>query len=290
MNILTFDIEDWYHILHKYPSDILEKWSSYEDRVHIGTDKILEVLLENNVKATFFVLGYVAKKHPQIIKKIHDYGFEIGAHSDMHKVAYQQSSKEFKADLVTCIKRIEDITSEKVVSYRAPGFSVKKENVWVFDILKELGIKYDASIFPAARDDGGFINFKESQPVKLKFNNHELKEFPMSTNSFLGTRFTTTGGGYFRFFPYSLIRFLVEKSDYTMTYFHPRDFDPNQPILEGLSLKRKFKSYYNLSGAYSKFKQLVKDFNFIDIKQADKLIDWEKAPIVSIDKDGNCFK
>ena len=112
----------------------------------------------------------------------------------------------------------------------------------------------------------------------------------MSTNSFLGTRFTTTGGGYFRFFPYSLIRFLVEKSDYTMTYFHPRDFDPNQPILEGLSLKRKFKSYYNLSGAYSKFKQLVKDFNFIDIKQADKLIDWEKAPIVSIDKDGNCFK
>tara|TARA_Y100001954_G_scaffold90638_1_gene99223 strand:- start:17 stop:889 length:873 start_codon:yes stop_codon:yes gene_type:complete len=290
MNILTFDIEDWYHILHKYPSDILEKWNGYEDRVHIGTDKILEVLLENNIKATFFVLGYIAKKHPQIIKKIHDHGFEIGAHSDMHKVAYHQSSKEYKTDLVTCIKRLEDITSEKVVSYRAPGFSVRKENVWVFDILMELGIKYDASIFPAMREDGGFINFKESQPVKLKFNNHELKEFPMSMNSFFGTRFTTTGGGYFRFFPYSLIRALVEKSEYTMTYFHPRDFDPNQPVLEGLSLKRKFKSYYNLSGAYSKFKQLVKDFNFIDIRQADKLIDWEKAPIVNIDKDGNCFK
>ena len=290
MNILTFDIEDWYHILHKYPSDILEKWNAYEDRVHIGTDKIIEVLLENNVKATFFVLGYVAKKHPQIIKKIHDYGFEIGAHSDMHKVAYHQSFKEYKTDLKTCIKRLEDITSEKVVSYRAPGFSVRKENVWVFDILMELGIKYDASIFPAIREDGGFMNFKESQPVKLKFNNHELKEFPMSMNSFLGTRFTTTGGGYFRFFPYSLTRALVEKSEYTMTYFHPRDFDPNQPVLEGLSFKRKFKSYYNLSGAYSKFKQLVKDFNFIDIRQADKLIDWEKAPIVSIDKDGNCFK
>ena len=290
MNILTFDIEDWYHILHKYPSDILEKWNAYEDRVHIGTDKILQVLLENNIKATFFVLGYVAKKHPQIIKKIHDYGFEIGAHSEMHKVAYHQSSKEYKTDLVTCIKRLEDITSEKVVSYRAPGFSVKKENVWVFDILMELGIKYDASIFPAMREDGGFINFNESQPVKLKFNNHELKEFPMSMNSFLGTRFTTTGGGYFRFFPYSLIRSLVEKSEYTMTYFHPRDFDPNQPVLEGLSLKRKFKSYYNLSGAYSKFKKLVQDFNFIDIRQADKLIDWDKAPIVNIDKEGNCFK
>ena len=104
--------------------------------------------------------------------------------------------------------------------------------------------------FLLLREDGGFLNFKESQPVKLKFNNHELKEFPMSMNSVLGTRFTTTGGGYFRFFPYSLIKVLVEKSHYTMTYFHPRDFDPNQPILEGLSLKRKFKSYYNLSKAF----------------------------------------
>ena len=289
MNILTFDIEDWYHILHKYPNDILEKWKMYEDRVHIGTDKILEALLENNVKATFFALGYIAEKHPEIIKKIHDHGFEIGAHSDMHKVAYQQSPKEYKTDLETCIKRLEDITSEKVVSYRAPGFSVKKDNVWVFDILNDLGIKYDASIFPAAREDGGFINFKESRPVKLKFNECEIKEFPMSMNSFLRYRFTTTGGGYFRFFPYSLIKILVKKSNYTMTYFHPRDFDPNQPVLDGLSLKRRFKSYYNLSGSYPKFKKLLKDFNFIDIRQADKLIDWAKAPLVKIDKNGNCF-
>lgn len=288
MNILTFDIEDWYHILHKYPSDILEKWSSYEDRVHVGTEKILEVLLENNVKATFFVLGYIAEKHPEIIKKIHDYGFEIGAHSDMHKVAFQQTPKEFKTDLQTCIDRLEEITSEKVISYRAPGFSVKKENVWVFDILHDLGIQYDASIFPAMREDGGFINFKESGPVKLRFNNNEIKEFPMSTNSIFGNRFTTTGGGYFRFFPYSIIKNLVKKSDYTMTYFHPRDFDPNQPMLDGLSLKRKFKSYYNLSGAYPKFKKLIRDFNFIDIREADKIINWEEMPIVEIDNQGNC--
>lgn len=289
MNILTFDIEDWYHILHKYPSNILNKWSSYEDRVNVGTDKILEVLLENNVKATFFVLGYIAEKHPHIIKKIHDYGFEIGAHSDMHKIAFQQTPDEFKSDLQTCINRLEDITSEKVLSYRAPGFSVKKENVWVFDILHELGIQYDASIFPAVREDGGFINFKESGPVKLKFNNNEIKEFPMSTNSFLGNRFTTTGGGYFRFFPYSLIHRLIKNTDYTMTYFHPRDFDPDQPMLDGLSLKRKFKSYYNLSGAYPKFKKLIRDFDFIDIRQADKQINWDKFPIVHIDKEGNCL-
>ena len=288
MNILTFDIEDWYHILHKYPSNILEKWNSYEDRVHVGTDKILEVLLENNVKATFFVLGYIAEKHPEIIKKIHDYGFEIGAHSDMHKVAFQQTPEEFKTDLRTCINRLEDITTEKVVSYRAPGFSVKKQNIWVFEILHDLGIKYDASIFPAVRENGGFINFKESGPLKLSFNNNEIKEFPMSTNSIFGNRFTTTGGGYFRFFPYSIIKILIKKSDYTMTYFHPRDFDPDQPMLDGLSLKRKFKSYYNLSGAYPKFKRLIRDFNFVDIRAADKIINWEDMPIVDINNQGNC--
>ena len=288
MNILTFDIEDWYHILHKYPSDILEKWNSYEDRVHVGTDKILEVLLQNNVKATFFVLGYIAEKHPEIIKKIHDYGFEVGAHSDMHKVAFHQTPQAFKTDLQTCINRLEDITSKQVVSYRAPGFSVKKENVWVFDILHELGIQYDASVFPAWRENGGFINFKESGPVKLRFNNKEIKEFPMSTNSFFGNKFTTTGGGYFRFYPYGMIKSLIKKSDYTMTYFHPRDFDPDQPMLDGLSLKRKFKSYYNLSGAYSKFKKLIQDFNFVDISEADKIINWENMPIVYIDNQGNC--
>ena len=184
---------------------------------------------------------------------------------------------------------ITDIISEKVLSYRAPGFSVTQKNIWVYDILNELGIKYDASIFPARRENGGFRNFNVKGPVKLKFNNYEIKEFPMSTNSFLGNRFTTTGGGYFRFFPYFVIRNLVQTSQYTMTYFHPRDFDEDQPMLPGLSLKRKFKSYYNISGAYQKFYKLIKDFKFIDIRKANKLIDWNKVPVVQIDNEGNCI-
>ena len=289
MNILTFDIEDWYHIIHKYPNDILKKWNSYEDRVHIGTEKILEVLLENNIKATFFVLGYIAEKHPKIVEKIHNYGFEIGAHSHLHKAAFDQNPREFREDLNTCVNTLEDIISDKVLSYRAPGFSVTKKNIWVYDILNELGIKYDASIFPAHRENGGFRNFNAKGPAKLKFNNYEIKEFPMSTSSFLGTRFTSTGGGYFRFFPYFVIRSLVQTSQYTMTYFHPRDFDEDQPMLEGLSLKRKFKSYYNISGAYQKFYKLIKDFKFIDIRQANKLIDWNQVPVVQIDSEGNCI-
>jgi len=288
MKILTFDIEDWFHIIQKYPDDILDKWSNYEVRIHEGMDRIFELLLDNNIKATFFCLGYIARKHPEIIKKITKYGFEVAAHSDMHRVVFTQTKKEFQEDLQTCISRLENITGKKVISYRAPGFSLKASNVWVFDILHELGIEYDASIFPAKREDGGFMNFKEIGPSIIKYNGHSIREFPMSTNSFLGTRFTSTGGGYFRFFPYRLIRKLINKSDYTMTYFHPRDFDSKQPMLDGLSLKRKFKSYYNLDTAYIKLKQLIYDFDFIDIQTAAKQIDWENVPIINIDEKGNC--
>ncbi len=283
MNILTFDIEDWYHILQKYPDDILNKWDKYEDRINLGLDKIINSLLEHNISATFFVLGYIADKHPNIVKKIHQHGFEIAAHSYMHKVAYHQTKDQFENDLNRCIKSLESITGQKVISYRAPGFSVKKNNVWVFDVLAEHGIKNDASIFPALREDGGFISFNYSEPVILKRQDYMIKEFPMSVNRFLGLRFTATGGGYFRFFPYKFIHNIVKRSKYTMTYFHPRDFDPDQPMLEGLSLKRKFKSYYNLSKAYPKYQRLIKDFDFIDISEASKIINWDKAPVVNLD-------
>ena len=210
-------------------------------------DRIFKVLDDNDLKATFFVVGYIARKHPEVVKRIHDLGYEVAAHSDMHKVAYKQSREEYRKDLSNCINSLQDITGTKIVSYRAPGFSITKQNVWAFDILNELGIKYDSSIFPAYREDGGFDNFRESRPLLIKYNGIKIKEFPMSINTFFGKRFTVTGGGYFRFFPYRLMKKMVRASDYTMTYFHPRDFDAKQPMLEGLSLKRKFKSYYNLS-------------------------------------------
>lgn len=282
MKILTFDIEDWFHIIQKYPDNILERWSNYEVRIHNGMDRIFKILDDNNLKATFFILGYIARKHPEIVKQIHDLGYEVGAHSDMHKAAYRQTRKEYTQDLTDCINSLENITGEKVVSYRAPGFSIKKENVWVFDVLHELGVKYDASIFPATREDGGFDDFSESIPAIIKYNGIQIKEFPMSVNTVFGHKFTVTGGGYFRSFPYRLMRKLITNADYTMTYFHPRDFDPKQPMLEGLSLKRKFKSYYNLSKSYIKLKQLVYDFDFIDMREANTLIDWKNAPIVDL--------
>jgi len=282
MKILTFDIEDWFHILHKYPDNILDKWGSYEVRIHNNMDKIFQILSDNDVKATFFVIGYIARKHPEIIKRIHELGYEVAAHSDMHQVAHLQSRDEFKQDLFECVNSIQNITGEKVITYRAPGFSIKKQNVWAFEILKELGIEYDASIFPAQREDGGFTNFSECTPLIIKYKGMFMKEFPMSVDSFLGNKFVATGGGYFRFFPYWMIKKIVANADYTMTYFHPRDFDPNQPMLNGLSLKRKFKSYYNLSSTYPKLRKLVNDFDFIDMREASQLVDWNNVPIVDL--------
>ena len=282
MKILTFDIEDWFHIIQKYPDNILEKWDNYEVRIHNGMDRIFKVLDDNDIKATFFIVGYIARKHPEIVKRIHDLGYEIAAHSDMHKTAYHQTRAEYKQDLSDCINSLESITGEKVVSYRAPGFSIKKKNIWAFEVLNELGIKYDASIFPAKREDGGFDDFSESRPSIIKYKGMKINEFPISTNTFLGKRFTVTGGGYFRAFPYRFMKNMIKNSDYTMTYFHPRDFDFHQPMLEGLSLKRKFKSYYNLSKSYSKLKQMVYDFDFIDMREASKLVDWNNVPIVDL--------
>ena len=180
--------------------------------------------------------------------------------------------------LISCIDSLQNITGQKVVSYRAPGFSIKKQNVWAFEVLHELGIKYDASIFPATREDGGFDDFSESTPSIIRYNGAQIKEFPMSINNFLGRKFTVTGGGYFRFFPYRLIRRIIADSNYTMTYFHPRDFDVEQPIIKDLGLIRKFKSYYGLGSAQDKLEKLLKDFEFIDVRTAVNNINWSMKP------------
>jgi peptidoglycan/xylan/chitin deacetylase (PgdA/CDA1 family) len=127
----------------------LDKWGNYEVRIHNSMDKIFQILSDNDVKATFFVVGYIARKHPEIIKRIHELGYELGAHSDMHKVAYRQSRGEFKQDLLKCVNSIQDITGEKVITYRAPGFSINKYNVWAFEVLKELGIECRNGVFGA---------------------------------------------------------------------------------------------------------------------------------------------
>ncbi len=150
MTILTFDIEEWFHILDNQSTKTEHEWNQYESRIHQNIDRLLELLEKNNQKATFFCLGWIAKKYPEVIKRIDSFGHEIGTHSNMHQLAFEQSRKEFTDDLVQSIKSIEDIIGKKVRAYRAPGFSVKEENRWVFELMSEYGITLDCSVFPVA--------------------------------------------------------------------------------------------------------------------------------------------
>lgn len=274
MNILTFDIEEWFHC------DFIsgdENWSNYEVRIHKNTDFILNTLSNYNRKATFFILGWIAEKYPEIVMKIHNEGHEIGCHSMKHELVHRFSPKQFRKDTQNALTVIEQVIGEKVIMYRAPAFSFTKDTPWAFEILNELGITHDASIFPAKHDYGGFPDFGNSEPSIIETKGIFIKEFPMNIRRVLIKSIVFSGGGFFRLFPYSMIKKWTIDSDYVMTYFHPRDFDKDQPMLKHLPLMRKFKSYYGLKHSSTKFDRFISDFNTTSIIEVSEKYNWNNA-------------
>ena len=282
MKILTFDIEDWFHILDFDATKKVSSWKNFESRIHRNMDIIHEILEKNNLKATFFILSWIAEKYPEVVKKISDMGYEIGSHTYSHQLAYEQTRVEFYKDVDKSVKIIEDLIGEKVKCFRAPGFSITNKNLWAFEILKELGIEFDSSVFCTSRAHGGLKGFSIFEPSILRFNGEILKEFPISSHNILGKRIVFSGGGYFRLFPYYFIKKWSKKNEYLMTYFHPRDFDYEQPILEGLSSLRRFKCYVGLKKSRSKLEKLLDIHKFIDINEANKKINWNEVQVYNI--------
>jgi polysaccharide deacetylase family protein (PEP-CTERM system associated) len=280
MNILTFDIEDWYNC------DFINRdfnWDNYEVRIYKSVDIILNKLAIHNLTATFFCLGWLAENHPSVIKRIHAAGHHIGCHSYQHELSYRFDRDAFKADTLKAKLLIEAVIGEEINCFRAPGFSITENNVWALEVLTELGFLYDCSLFPGTHDYGGFTSHGITHPTILRLSNGLfIKEFPMSVKSVFGKSIVFSGGGYFRFWPYKLIKFWSCRSSYLMTYFHPRDFDSEQPVIKNLSLRRKFKSYVGIRGSFSKFNKYLLDFDFVDLQQADKNWDWDSARIVDL--------
>lgn len=282
MKILTFDIEEWFHILDNQSTKTDKEWSNYESRIHSNMDRIFDLLDKSNQKATFFVVGWIAKKYPEIVKRIDSSGFEIGSHTNMHQLLYEQKREGVQDDLKRSIDVLQSITGKKITSFRAPGFSITESNSWVFETLAEQGITHDSSIFPSRRSHGGFPSYSKAKPSIIEMNGYRIKEFPINSTSFMGVKFIYSGGGYFRITPYGLIKNWTKNSQYVMAYFHPRDFDADQPIIQDLSPIRKFKSYVGLSTCMNKLEKWINDFDFIDLSNADRLIDWNKAPVVKL--------
>ena len=264
--VLTIDLEDWFHSLD-YPP---ENWGKYERRIEYSTRKILAFLSEKKSKATFFVLGEVAEKHPDLIKEIYGEGHEIGSHSYYHKFIYKQTKIEFRDDLNKSINLLSDLIGEKISCFRAPYFSITNKCIWAFDILKGEGIECDSSIFPVLNHRYGIPNYTRL-PIKLE---NGIWEWPISTFSTIFGNIPFSGGVYFRFLPAFISRYfttsLMKRSEPVLFYFHPWEFDPNQPKINKFSSFLNFRHYYGLDRNFEKFISFIEDFNTITISKGKK--------------------
>jgi len=280
MKVLTFDIEEWFHI--KFDNEFLDEneISKYENRLENNIQFIFNLLDKHRVNATFFCLGWVARKYPNIIKEIDRRGHEIGSHSDKHKLVFNLTQNQFAEDLKSSINAIEDLIGKKVKIYRAPSFSIDNNNSWAFDEMIKQGIKIDCSIFPAKRKNGGYDGYVAGLPSIIETReNVQLKEFPINIFNFMNQNIIFSGGGYFRLLPYYLLKILMDKSNYVMTYFHPRDFDSEQPVLDNISIMRYFKSYVGLSSSKMKVNKLLGEYKFMNVSKACTIVDWATVPV-----------
>lgn len=257
-------------------------WNVYERRLQNNMSIIFELLQKHNLKATFFCLGWIGRNYPDIIKKIHLNGHEIANHSDMHQMAFQLNPEEFEKDLNNSNDILQDLTGQKIITYRAPAFSISESNKWALEILCDHGIEIDCSIFPTKRDYGGFENFKSAKPCIVQFGNKSILEFPINLYKIFGSSIIFSGGGYFRLLPLFALKKMFSQSKYTMTYFHPRDFDPDQPMMAELPAHRKFKSYYGLSTTLTKLDYILNKFEFIDLRTAKETLDISSLSTIRV--------
>jgi polysaccharide deacetylase family protein (PEP-CTERM system associated) len=269
VNALSFDVEDWFHgFISTY--NRIERWPYYETRVVVDTQKVLAILRRYNVKATFFILGYIASVCPDLVRQIHKEGHEIASHGYFHTRIYNQTPYQFENDLKQSIKILEQITQEKVLGYRAPDFSITPRNLWAFEIIAKMKLKYDSSIFPIKNHIYG-IPGSPRYPYAIKTTpSWELLEFPLSTLRLLKKNIPIAGGFYLRALPFTLIRIGIKKINRTnkpvIIYLHPWELNPDCPKLEGQIFHRLIYKY-NLATTGKKLERLLREFNFCPIRE-----------------------
>lgn len=282
MNVLTFDTEEWFHLLDNDSTRSEAQWVHFEKRIEGNVGRIIDILDSTHTKGTFFVVGWIAKTYPQLVKRLSEH-FEIGSHTMNHQLAWQQGPEAFKKDVSDSIHLLEDLTGKKITAFRAPGFSIRETEGWAFDILGELGIEVDCSVFPSHHAHGGMPSYPGQTPAIIEHNGTRIKEFPVVYKTIGGKHVVFSGGGYFRLCPYFLLKkWTLEHPDYMMSYIHPRDMDANQPMIKELNYIRRFKSYYGLAGAERKLRNWLTEFKFVDVRTAVQQVDWSTAPIVKL--------
>ena len=289
ISILTVDLEDWFHILNHDYNDY-HGWSGFQPHIHKTVEWLLGVLERYNTTATFFAIGWMAWRYPELIDSISRHGHEVGIHTYYHQRMDAFGEKSFYKDLINTSQVVESITGIKPVSFRAPGFSVNRINIHLLWQLKKLGVQNDSSVVPGWHTYGHFPDFPYRHPARIQFPDaFMIREFPINSAGIGKLRFIYAGGGYFRLMPYNLTRRMMKTNAYNMTYFHPREFHGNSPRVPDLSPVRRWKLYQNMTRNPRKFEKLLADFSFTSIEQASQTINWQKTPLYKV-ADANSFK
>jgi len=270
---LSFDIEDWFQVENlraKFPP---ETWDECESRVEKSTEKILDLLDKYNIKATFFVLGCIAERFPGLVKEIHSRGHEVASHGYGHVINYQLSREEIFHDIKKSKEILEGIINQEIIGYRAPNFSITED---VIDALEELGFKYDSSYHPFSKNKRyGQINTEKECIFHIR---GDLIEVPMSVWKSKFFELSIAGGGYFRLYPYPLFETLalsyLKKNNYLIMYFHPWEFDPDQPRVKDIKFSYRFRHYVGLDRTYKKLGKFIEQSirSGISFDRLDKFI------------------
>ena len=262
-NALTIAVEDYFQVSAFAPHIARADWDSRECRVERNVSRILEMLDHAKIKATFFTLGWIAERYPQLIRRIVQEGHELASHGYGHERASDQNWESFFTDVNLAKILLEDLTGVEVRGYRAPSFSIGKDNQWAFDCLAKAGYRYSSSIYPIAHDHYGMPD----APRFAYEVRPGLLEIPITTLRLLGRNFPSSGGGYFRLLPYALSRWMLNRVNQgdgqaAIFYFHPWEIDVDQPRVEGIGAKTRFRHYVNIDRVEVRLGRLLDDFKW----------------------------
>jgi polysaccharide deacetylase family protein (PEP-CTERM system associated) len=262
-NALTIDVEDYFQVSALAPYIRRDEWNTRECRVERNVDRILAMLQERQVQATFFTLGWVAERYPQLVRRIVEGGHELASHGYGHERASDLSEAAFREDITRSKKMLEDLSGQPVLGYRAPSFSIGTGNLWAFDQLARAGYRYSSSIYPIKHDHYGMPD----SPRFAYRVGAGLLEVPITTVRMGQRNLPSTGGGWFRLMPYALSRWMLQRvnrqdREAAIFYFHPWEVDPGQPRIPGIDAKTRFRHYVNLERNEAKLRQLLQDFRW----------------------------
>lgn len=271
VNAMTVDVEDYFHVAALAKVIDRDQWDGMEYRAEESTRRLLDLFAATGVRATFFVLGWVARRSPQLVREIQRGGHEIASHGMSHKLVFNQERAEFFAETRDSKALLEDITGQPVDGYRASTYSITRKSLWALDVLCDLGFRYDSSIFPIRHDVYGIPDAPIRPSVITAPQGTRIVEFPMSTASMAGLRVPVCGGGYFRLLPYWFTRTGLRSINASgerpfVFYLHPWEVDPDQPVIEA-GWKSKFRHYTNLRRTESRLRQLIADFRFAPVRR-----------------------